>query len=425
MRHLLTPTSNSNDSNPAARANLALSRLSRTCRQMLLAASCAGAVNGWVSADSQLTGVLAAEQSLFWQDALDPQQRDTHGTVYLEPNLTHSFDRGLLSFTPVLRLDQQDSEAPVADIKELLVSYYAANWELNAGIGTVFWGQTESLHLIDIVNQTDTTLAIDGEDKLGQPMFNLKYFTDNGSLSLFVLPYFRERRFIGVNGRLRTHPKIDNDIAQYQSQDAKSHRDYALRWEHSFADLEFGLAYFTGTERRPHLQRPTEMSAEPQLQPVYRQIKQFSLDALYVWNSTLLKLEALRGQVINDTYFAYVAGLEHTVVNVFNTGMHLGLLLEHQYDQRAQQAFITGQNDLMLGARIAFNDFAGSEILLSYSRDLDNPGSYISLLEASTRLGDSWRLELQALLLSTDVAADPAYPLRRDDHLAITLGYHF
>lgn len=425
MRHLLPRKSGSDNSNPAGRTSLTRSCLIGTCRQLLLAASCAGAVNGWASADSQLTGVLAAKQSLFWQDALDPQQRDNHATVYLQPNLSRSFDQGLLSFTPVLRLDHYHSEAPVADIKELLFSYYASDWELNAGIGTVFWGQTESLHLIDIVNQTDTTLAVDGEDKLGQPMLNFKYFTEHGSLSLFVLPYFRERRFTGVNGRLRTHPKIANDIAQYQSKDAKSHRDYALRWEHNFADLEFGLAYFTGTERRPHLQRPLLTGSEPQLQPVYRQLKQISVDALYVWNSTLLKLEALRGQVTNDTYFAYVAGLEHTLANVLDTGMDLGLLLEHQYDQRVQQAFITGQNDLMLGARVAFNDFAGSEILLSYSRDLDNPGSYISLLEASTRLGESWRLELQALLLSTDAATDPAYPLRRDDHLAITLGYHF
>ncbi|MDD7885073.1 hypothetical protein [Flavivirga sp. 57AJ16] len=38
---------------------------------------------------------------------------------------------------------------------------------------------TESNHLVDIINQTDAVETFDGEEKLGQPMVQLSWGTDN------------------------------------------------------------------------------------------------------------------------------------------------------------------------------------------------------------------------------------------------------
>ncbi len=92
---------------------------------------------------------------------------------------------------------------------------------MRAGIGKVFWGVTEALHLVDIINQTDLVENPDGEQKLGQPLLKFSLERDWGILDFYALPGFRERTFPGEAGRLRTHPRVDTDLASYAS-DAKS-----------------------------------------------------------------------------------------------------------------------------------------------------------------------------------------------------------
>ena len=89
------------------------------------------------------------------------------------------------------------------------------DWELRLGIGKVFWGVTESRHLVDTINQSDGVEDIDGEAKLAQPMATLSWIRDWGVVELLVLPYFRERTFAGVEGRprqgallQRSHPHL-------------------------------------------------------------------------------------------------------------------------------------------------------------------------------------------------------------------------
>ena len=77
------------------------------------------------------------------------------------------------------------------------------------GINSVFWRVVESNHLVDILNQTDLIEDIDGEEKLGQPMISLSTQQDWGGLSLFVLPWFRERTFPSEEGRLRSQSGTD------------------------------------------------------------------------------------------------------------------------------------------------------------------------------------------------------------------------
>ena len=81
--------------------------------------------------------------------------------------------------------------------------------ELRVGLRKVFWGVTESQHLVDIINQTDLVESLDGEEKLGQPMINYALINDWGTLDLYLLPYFRERTFSGINGRLRSSLYVD------------------------------------------------------------------------------------------------------------------------------------------------------------------------------------------------------------------------
>ena len=97
----------------------------------------------------------------------------------------------------------------------------------------VFWGVTESKHVVDIINQTDLTENIDGETKLGQPMVNFALVQSWGTIDVFALLGFRERRFFGPHSRpgLGIPVAIENPI--YESGAGRRHIDFAVRWSHS------------------------------------------------------------------------------------------------------------------------------------------------------------------------------------------------
>ena len=233
---------------------------------------------------------------------------------------------------------------------------------MRLGVRKVFWGVTEILHLVDIINQTDLVENIDAEDKLGQPMVNLSLARDWGTLDFFLLPWFRERTFPGNRGRLRAPIVVDTDRTVYESSMEENHIDGAIRYSHSVGAWDIGVAHFIGTGREPTLLPGLDAAGKPILIPLYEQIQQTSLDLLYASDSWLWKMEALYriGQAPGD-FFAWTGGFEYTVSGAFGTGMDLGLLVEAMYDGRGKRATTIFENDIAVGARLGVNDIDGTE----------------------------------------------------------------
>ncbi|RDV29170.1 hypothetical protein DXV75_01540 [Alteromonas aestuariivivens] len=381
--------------------------------------------SGQVWAEWELGGLSGLENRYFLQDAAYSGQERMQVSLFIEPELYTEWNDGIDSLVvkPFVRLDQQDSERTHGDIRELVWLHVGDNWESRVGVSKVFWGQTESLHLVDIINQTDAVESLDGEDKLGQPMVNLRVFGDWGTVSGFLLPYFRERTFAGTDGRLRPPLPIDADAALYESDDEQQHLDYALRWQNSIGDWEVGVSYFDGTTREPELLFLAQNSES--VTPYYAQVEQFGLDVLKVQGAWLLKLETIHRRGQSEDFTALVAGFERTSVGVFDTSHDLGVLMEYQFDERTDNFFANGQNDLMLGLRWVFNDLDGTEVLAGYVQDLDELATYSGFVEASSRMSDQWRWKLDAYFLSSDDETDTYFYLRRDDHIQLTLEYFF
>lgn len=374
---------------------------------------------------TEFTGSAGIELQYYLQDSLYPQQQRAYLSTYVAPEIYAEFNEGqdTLIISPFYRLDEHDNERTHGDIRELQWAHYRDNWETKVGIGKVFWGQTESVHLVDIINQTDAVESIDGEAKLGQPMVNFSYFSDYGNFSLFVLPYFRERTFQGDKGRLRPPSAISNAI--YESSDGKSHVDYALRWQSSIGDWEVGLSYFSGTTREPELVTEASESGAFSIRPFYAQIDQVGIDLLKVSGAWLLKMESIYRKGQSQDFAALVAGFEYTREGVFGSRFGLGYLAEYQYDERENNFFAVAQNDMMVGLRVIANDIAGSEILLGFVQDLNTISTYSAYIEASSRLSANWRWTLDGYFFSSNDQGDPFFFLRRDDHIKFSLEYYF
>lgn len=326
---------------------------------------------------------------------------------------------------PYVRIDSADSQRNLFDLREAMLSYYQADYAVQAGVGKVFWGQTESRHLVDIINQTDFVASVDGEEKLGQPMIVGSYYAEWGTLSGYVLPGFRERTFAGVDGRLRG-PVAIAEAAAYEHKDGQSHVDMALRWQHFVGALDIGLAHFSGTSRLPQL-RPTGKLKDglPLVQPFYTNIEQTSVDALYVSGDALWKFEAIRRVELDEIETAMVGGIEYTAVNAFNSGYDLGYLAEYQYDTRDTNPLILGQNDVMLGARVSFNDVDGSELLFAITQDVSDADSRIAMLEYSQRVGTNLKVFVEAYVMSASQPDDPLFFFAREDHVNVRATYYF
>ncbi len=382
-----------------------------------------------VAQEWDMSGWVAAEVRVFPVDPAYPNQNDAvlSPSVALEPEFVYEWNDGSDRFTvvPFARLDAHDRNRTHWDLREANWLHIGDRWDLVIGIDKVFWGVTESRHLVDIVNQTDLVEDIDGEDKLGQPMINLYLDRDWGALSMFVLPGFRERTFPDDGARLSGPLPIDTDNASYDSGAGAGHVDFAIRWSHVIGDWDIGLSHFSGTSREPRLLPGLDPGGQPILTPHYDLIDQTGLDLQLTTGAWLWKLEAITRSGQGDRFFATVGGFEYTFYQLGGGNADFGVLAEYLYDERDVTAPATlADDDIFLGTRLSLNDPQDSTLLAGAIVDRSSRAT-VALVEAERRLGDAWKLELEALLFFAVPPGDVLFGVRDDDHITLRLTRYF
>ncbi len=375
----------------------------------------------------EVSGNMTIEQRYFFEEPLyDEQLKHSQSSISVEPELYWQWNGGndSIIFTPFYRIDSHDEQRTHGDIRELTYVHAADNWELRLGIRKEFWGVTEFQHLVDVINQTDGVEDFDGEDKLGQQMINLSLVNDWGIVDVFLLPGFRERTYAGSEGRLRGPLVVDEDNVNYESSAGQQHLDAAVRWSHSVGDYDIGVYWFHGTNREAYL----TPSNDNMLKQYYAQMEQLGVDLQATLGDWLWKFESIYRHTALEDFWATQAGFEYSFIGVFDSNLDLGLLMEHSWDSRgevggdAQGSLF--QNDLFLGARLAFNDMQSSELLMGIGSDLDH-NAFSFLIEASRRFGDNFIASFDVRLLQSNEPNDLLYPLTNDDHAQLSIAWYF
>lgn len=372
------------------------------------------------------TGFASGQYRGFAQTPADARQYDNDLSLATQLEYYTDWDDGRQSFTfvPFVRWDENDDQRSHADIREFTWLKAADDWVLRAGLRKVFWGVTESQHLVDIINQTDLVEAPDGEEKLGQPMLNLALIHDWGTVDLFVLPRFRERTFPSAEGRLRSAPPVDTDQALYESSDEKKHIDYAARWVRTLGDWDLGVSYFNGTSRDPLFSSGVDDKGQDVLIPVYKLIEQWGLDLQATLGSWLWKAELIHRSGQGKAYSASTAGFEYTFVGIAESRMDLGVIGEVLFDDRGEDAFTNFADDVMLGARLTFNDEQSTDFLFGVIFDSDNDDRLLTL-ETSRRLGENWKANLEGQAFINISDTDLLAGVRKDNYLQMELTRYF
>lgn len=370
--------------------------------------------------DGQFSGQINIEHRQFFSQG-QQEQDNWQSSVMVNPEWYWDLNGGDSSFTfsPFYRYDAMDDERSHTDIREM---YYLNAWndyEFRVGINKVFWGVTESAHLVDVVNQTDVIEALDGEEKLGQPMIEFTSVKEWGTTDLILMPYFRERTYSGKEGRLRPALLIDTDNPLYESSQEERHVDYALRYTCMLGDWDLGISYMQGTDRDPYL-----LYKDGRLHPYYAQMKHTGLDVQGVVGDWLWKLETIYRDS-RDNYIAAVTGFEYTWVGALGLRWDIGLISEYLYDSRDENAASMGQNDWFGGIRLAFNDEDSTEILTGITQDLNNQDVYVIKMEASSRINNHFSTRIEAWLFENRTAEDLLYSFRKDDFMEFSIEYYF
>ncbi|MDH4189130.1 MAG: hypothetical protein OEW21_02845 [Betaproteobacteria bacterium] len=379
------------------------------------------------AAREEWRGRLAAEFWGFAHSGLDPVQHRGDASLAVQPEyLARSRDgHQSLTFAGFYRWDQRDRQRTHGDLRELLWLYAGQGYELRAGIGKVFWGVTETQHLVDVVNQIDLVENPDRKERLGQPMLGATLLTGSGNLEFYLLPYFRERTFPGAEGRLRSVPRVDTgQAARYESPRGARHLDAAARWTRTLGAWDLGLSYFRGTDREPRLAPGLDAGGQPVLVPDYRQLRQLGVETQATLERWQWKLEAVRRAERGASSHAATAGFEITLPGLLGGPSDLGLLAEYLYDSRGRAAFTPYQDDAMLGLRWTANDGPGTQLLATIVIDRRSSERAFSL-EASRRLGANLAASLEARAFSARAPDEFLYSLRRDDTAQLKLTYYF
>lgn len=361
-----------------------------------------------------------------------PVSTDRTNEDTLSPSITlsgefyYDTDRGDDRFviSPLLRLDADDDNRTLVDLTEAHWLRFGDGWDFLAGMNKVFWGVTESVHLVDIINQSDFAADIDGEDKLGQPMLNGTFYGDWGTLGIFAMTGFRERVFPDEDARLSAPLPLRESASEYDSGAERLAPEFAIRYSQFFGEIDLGISHFYGTSREPRL-IPTLRPSGIELVPRYDTINQTGLDVQLTRDATLYKLEAISRFGHGDWFAAFVGGFEHTLYQIFESDADLGLLAEYQFDDRDDTAPITvADNDLFLGTRLTLNDVQDTALLAGTVIDTVN-GSTRAIIEVERRIGDDWKAELESRLFFIANDDDPTQTLRDDDLITLRLTRYF
>lgn len=372
----------------------------------------------------ELKGEIAPEFRYFPAEGLQGQHH-TFWSARFEPELVSKWDDGknIFNFKYFWRQDQRDRYRTHGDIRELFWHHViGSGWDVKLGISKVFWGVAETRHLVDIINQTDAVENLDGEAKLGQPMIRLTNSSKFGIIDGYILPFFRERTFAGENGRIRTPIRVDQDHVIFESPEKHHHMDWAVRWFKTLGAFDIGLNVFRGTARDPFFVTSL-FNGELLLVPTYQIIQEYSADIQATFGNWLWKFEGLlrRGQA--KTFNAQVFGFEYTFVGIFDSKVDLGVLMEYHHDKRIQN-LTPFNNDIAAGFRFGFNDVNDSEILAFVLFDR-NYSSQLYRIEASRRIGDSFKFNLEGTLLANVSPLDPLSFIRKDHLIQAELVYYF
>ncbi|WP_199610179.1 hypothetical protein [Flocculibacter collagenilyticus] len=337
--------------------------------------------------------------------------------IKAEAKFSHKFEHAKFNSQVFANWNDADEARRYIDIRKANLYFRKNDFTFGAGVDTFFWGVSESINVVNVMNQSDLMESLDGKVKLGQTFVSVSNRFSNGDISFYYLPEFRaitfpERPSYGL-------PIADHD----QYEDDKKDGGFAARGLFYYDQFEFAVSYFKGTRRSPILMRQSPSS--PLLTPYYLQTENMMFDGVYLSEDFTLKLEAKAGKELNNGFTTANLGIEYPSYLFADYIEEVTFIAEYVFDDRKLTAETHGQNDLFIGAKFDFGDTNQGRVRFLYSYDFDYSGQYAEL-SYQYRLNDYVRVKAKVMKVLTAEPTDQRlYALTGEEFAKFSLHYAF
>ena len=368
----------------------------------------------------KLYGLVQPEFSIFTNGDGKHHQSKNNYSLFTKSNFISYLDErdAKITISAIARYDEKDSERRYIDFQKLKYEQYFENYTFKIGNEIIFWGVNESFNIIDIINQSNLAEDMTGTKKLGQPLLSLAYDNNYGTIDLYLMPYFIERKFPSKNGRPRLALEVDQNSITYESSSKEQKLDFALRYSMVYDDYDIGIAHFHGNNRAPQLNiNPSTLKFNPH----YTTLSQTSLDIQATKGAWLYKLEALSAKDGDERHLGVAGGFEYTFYGIRDSQSDLGLVIEYSFDDRNSYPF---NNDSVAALRWTKNDINSTSLLAGMFIDMrGNSNRFIA--EYEQRINNNVKLFIDATFNGSIDSQDFTYAFEEDSVFSIKLARYF
>ena len=354
------------------------------------------------------------------------------------------------------RVDRFDANRDLIKPEDLYLQYLHPdlNITVRAGYQIFNWTATEAFHPADVVNSRNLDSNLESPEKLGELALSVTKGFESSALHLYFFPRYEEPILPSVNSRFGAG--IETSPARFIEWDGNQSKDHwgvqgGGKFDLTLGDWDVSAQVLYFMDR----QHPLFMLDESaHISPYYFKNWHYGLTSSLVFGNGLIwKMEAaykafsdksVTGLTVQSPLLAQgiqvtgkgkdhtqlANGLEKTFLVL--DGYNLTALLEHEVYFGTNKTTRAGlglfQNDLLIGARAAFNDVMSKELLLLGIYDLERSGEYTINAQYSQRLNDFWSFKgglrvfqaKEGALLATGLES-----LRQADHLYATVTRYF
>lgn len=336
--------------------------------------------------------------------------------IKVEAKFKHKFDNTKFNSHLFANWDSADESRRYIDVRKANFYYRHNDVTVGAGIDTFFWGVSESINVVNVLNQSDIMESLDGKVKLGQSFISASKRFSNGDISVYYLPEFNAVTF-------PERPSYGLPISERNLfENNKKEGGFAARGLFYFDQYEFAISYFKGTRRSPILIPQPSANI---LTPFYVQTENILFDGVYLADDFTLKLEAKTGKELNNGFSTANVGIEYPSYIFADYIEEVTLIAEYVFDDRELTAETHGQNDLFIGAKFDFGDTNQGRARFLYSYDFDYQGQYAEL-SYQYRLNDYVRVKAKVMKVLTATPTDQRlYALTGEEFAKFSLHYAF
>jgi hypothetical protein len=155
-------------------------------------------------------------------------------------------------------------------------------------------------------------------------------------------------------------------------------------------------------------------------------MSQGGIDVAWALGDLVLKGEALYRFNQGSPFFATVFGGEYTIKNGLGMDVDLGLIAEFNFDDRktSRNPGTIFDKDAFAGLRLTFNDASDARVLVGALIDVEDASTYL-YFEASRRVFDNWRVEVEARYFAAGSNQDALRAIDSDSFAQLRLLRYF